>query len=586
MKNKHIFLGALIVSSNIINAQYEDKPLGTESVTVTNTYRPEIQDAFKINDNPIVEDKEVIEKREIKYNIFSFPVASTFVPAKATATTVDDEVFNPYFNNYALVGAGGYKSLRAELGIVEKIDDKNYIGGFIKHRSSGGGIDGVENPNGYNRSGLNLVYGNQTSEREWTINIGTNYSKFHWYGVHPDVNFTTLGITKVGDTQTYQDVTAGTKLHLYNKGLESIDANYTFFKDGFGAKESRLIFSPRFVVPISDKKLPILVKADWVTSKMENYRTNTHNGDYNYFILSAEPHITFTEDNYSVQLGAGVAHIVGDNQGNKDNSLLIYPKIKANVDLVPDIVIGYLGIDGGVSQNTYKTLSESNPHISIETSLLPTKKTYDIFAGLKGKLYHNISYNLRGAYKDEHQKALFTSSIYNTTLSVREPFEYGNTFNVKYDDVKTVSLFGELTFDLKDVKIDTYGLYNSYQTTNEDFAYNLPIIEAGLKTHVDFSPKVYADLHLYFVGDRRDYLRKKQLVGTNVVDIPPTEIKMAGYTDVNLTLGYNPTNQWTVFASGINLLNQKYFTYTNYRAQGIHAIIGAMYKFDFRKKQH
>lgn len=583
MKNKHIFLGALLLHLQIMNAQTDDNPLGTENITVTNTYRPEIQDAFKINDNPIIEDKEVIEKRDIKYNIYSFPVASTFIPAKANAATVDQEQPITYFNNYALLGVGGYQSIRAELGVVEKINHKNYIGGFIKHRSSGGGIKEVENPNGYNRSGLNLIYGNQTNTREWTVNLSSNYSKYHWYGVHPEISLNTLGITKVGDPQVYQDFKIGTELKLYNKTLESINANYTFFKDAYGANESRLIFSPKLLVPIADKKIPISLNADWLNSKMENYRTNAQNGSYNYLILSAEPHMVFQNQNYSIQLGAGIAHIAGYNQENKINNLLVYPKIKANVDLVPDIVIGYLGIEGGVTQNTLKTLSDTNPHISIENNLKPTKKNYDIYAGMKGKLYHNISYNIRGAYKNEQEKALFTSSVYNTTLSTREAFEYGNTFNVVYDDVKTVTLFGELTFDLKNAKIDVYGLYNSYQTINEDFAYNLPVFESGLKSHIKFSQKFYTDLHLYFVGDRKDFIRKKHIDNLNTVNTSRTEVLLSPYADLNITLGYNPTEKWTIFASGINLLNQKYYTYTNYRAQGINAMIGAIYKFDLKK---
>src|SRR5690606_33627363 len=154
---------------------------------------------------------------------------------------------------------------------------------------------------------------------------------------------------------------------------------------------------------------------------------------------------------YSVELGAGIGYINGDVKGDKDNSVLVYPKIKANIDLVPDIVLAYMGADGGVVQNSYHQFSIDNPYISPDLELMPTKVNFDIYAGLKGKLYHNISYNIKGSYKSEDQKALFTPNVFNHSLASREreEYEYGNSYRVIYDQVKTFSGFGELTFDFE-----------------------------------------------------------------------------------------------------------------------------------------
>ena len=71
-----------------MNAQEKDT-IGDQTVNVIKPYKPTISDAFKIKDNPKLNDSNVVKKKEIKYNIFSIPVASTFTPAKGKAATVD-----------------------------------------------------------------------------------------------------------------------------------------------------------------------------------------------------------------------------------------------------------------------------------------------------------------------------------------------------------------------------------------------------------------------------------------------------------------------------------------------------------------
>ena len=66
-------------------AQKKDENIGTEVVNVVKPYTPTISDAFKVKETPTLEDEDNTKKEEIKYNIFSFPVASTFTPAKGRA---------------------------------------------------------------------------------------------------------------------------------------------------------------------------------------------------------------------------------------------------------------------------------------------------------------------------------------------------------------------------------------------------------------------------------------------------------------------------------------------------------------------
>jgi hypothetical protein len=60
-----------------------------------------------------------------------------------------------------------------------------------------------------------------------------------------------------------------------------------------------------------------------------------------------------------------------------------------------------------------------------------------------------MSYNIRGSYINERNKALYRSNDYNENVS-NEDYAYGNSFQVVYDDMKTVSFSGDLKANFSD----------------------------------------------------------------------------------------------------------------------------------------
>ena len=98
LKIKLLVLGLLIFSINTISAQEEDN-LGTEVVNIVKPYSPAISDAFKVKENPLINDSTNTKKKEVIYSIFSVPVASTFTPAKGKAASVE-KISSPRTNNF------------------------------------------------------------------------------------------------------------------------------------------------------------------------------------------------------------------------------------------------------------------------------------------------------------------------------------------------------------------------------------------------------------------------------------------------------------------------------------------------------
>ncbi|MBX9807240.1 MAG: TonB-dependent receptor, partial [Flavobacteriaceae bacterium] len=106
----------------------KDENIGTEVVNVVKPYTPTISDAFKVNETPVLDDAENAKKEMIKYNIFSFPVASTFTPSKGKAEGVEKEKQAHLYSNYATFGVGNYGKINAELLVNQDLNNNDYVG--------------------------------------------------------------------------------------------------------------------------------------------------------------------------------------------------------------------------------------------------------------------------------------------------------------------------------------------------------------------------------------------------------------------------------------------------------------------------
>ncbi len=79
-------------------------------------------------------------------------------------------------------------------------------------------------------------------------------------------------------------------------------------------------------------------------------------------------------------------------------------------------------------------------------------------------------------------------TIYDNTNT--EGYAYGNSFDVVYDNVKTLSFFGELKADFsKNVSFGINGTFNSYSEKDQNEAWNLPALKIGSNLDFNITPK-------------------------------------------------------------------------------------------------
>jgi hypothetical protein len=421
-----------------------------------------------------------------------------------------------------------------------------------------------------------LIYGGQKQNFGWNAKVGGMYQTANWYGLPLDIlntEITKETLAKINPLHKYNNIYAEAGFEFRNIPFTNLDIHYNHFGDDFSTSENRFWVKPKIKTAFGTNVAQLGLVLDYVGTTYKNTGLATGNMEFTHLNLGAEPSVVLRDEDYSVQLGVGVYYNNGKVAGKTENNIYIYPQVKASYDLVKNIVIAYAGLEGGLKQNSYHSFVEQNPFVSPDLLVAPTDQKYNGYVGMKGKLDHMISYNIKASYTEERDKPLFMLNAWNSVAALK-PYQYANSFGVGYYDLRTLNLFGELRFDFEEnVSMGIYGEYNNYSTDAEE-AWNLPDIKAGADFKFDITDQWFAGVDLYYVGKRKDWFENADLMESKIVDVK-------SYADFNLKVGYRPTKNWTVFIKGNNLLNDQYSQWSNFDVQGIQILGGAMYKFDF-----
>lgn len=584
MKNLKIYFPLVITAlATQFSFGQEDENIGSEVVNVVKPYTPTISDAFKVKETPVIDDEDNTQKEEIQYNIFSFPVASTFTPAKGKAAGVDKEEKERIFSNYATLGVGNYGTINGELFLTHNFGRDSYVGGMIRHLSSQGGIKDVKLDDKFATTGLDVTYGSRNRDLSWNVDLGVKNQVYNWYGLpYENIFFDDATIENIEEKQVYNTIALGGKMAMEKSFFSDASMQFKRFSDDFGSGENRFWVKPNFDFEVMDYKVNADFVIDYVGGSFDRMYDVDAELKYSNIIFGAKPNFLYQQDDLSVQIGAGVFYTTGKLNDETDSKIFVYPNVKASYKIVGDILIGYAGAEGGLNQNSYADFVDQNPFVSPTLFIAPTDNKYDIYVGLKGKLANSVAFNVRGSYNYDEGKPIFASNYFDLSGANTEGYANGNSFNVSYDNVKTLSIFGEIKADFsKSVSLALNGQYNNYSTEFEAEAWNLPQLKIGANLDFDITDKWYAGANIFFVGERKDMITVQDDLTINPGTFTMQEVTLDSFFDLNAHIGYNYNDRLTFYLKGNNLANQQYNRWANFPVQGVQGMFGANYKFDF-----
>ena len=554
-----------------------------EVINVITSYTPTISDAFKIKKTPKIILSNTTSKKKLSYSIFSAPVASTFVPKSGVVKGIDVGKKERLFDNYLALGFGNYTTPFIEFFLHQNRKFETDYGIYLKYTSSENGVKNTFLNNEFSTLNLGGFY--LKEERGFTWKIGGNmYQKqYNWYGL-PNISFDNNIINSIAAEQTYGFYEVESEVVFEDSYFDNIKGALSLFDDKFGSKEVGFLLKPSLKIPLGFisknlSELELETNINYLQGEFEQNYLNNSNIKYSFFNLGIHPVYRVNWNKLSIKLGSKI-YLTSDIE-NSLTDILAYPDLEITYPLITNLINLYAGAGGDLYMNSFQKFSEQNQFVSPTLFLTQTNEQYNLFGGINGTISSNISFNVKASYKSDEDHALFvrnnskSNGVFNASTSLLG-YEYGNSFNVFYDDISTLSIFGEIEIDAsKRFSIGATIQTNSYSTTFQQEAWNLPKIEGAIYGEYK-NNNWYANANIFFVGSRMDV----QYNGTFPSTIASIE-SLDAFTDMNLNGGYHFSDFFSAFVKLNNILGTDYDRYANYNVLGFQALAGITYKFDF-----
>lgn len=575
MRKLFIFISAILISTISIAQETSKDTLKTEEILVVKPYTPKISDAFKIKINPTLDSLNQIQKENVSYSIFSIPVASTFTPSKGKAQTIKKASKERLFDNYITAGFGNFTSPLIEAYIHSGDPRYNDFGLFLNHHSSEGGIKDVLLNDSFANTRIDGYYKQYDRYYNWQINAGVQRELYNYYGLPSEMTFDDAFIESLDEKQIYKNFYVGGKVSFEDSVFKGVSAELVNLSDNYNSNEFRFLVKPKVEFPISTELINAEFSLDYLSGSFKQDYTTSNEVKYNFFNLGFSPNFEVLRDNLTLNLGAKLYY--ANDLEAETNEFYAYPNVDASLKLVDDVFILVAGVNGDLEQNSYRNFSQDNPYVSPTLNIQQTDKKYRAYIGAKGKLASNASFNFNVSHTNAENRPIFIKnpSLTNGSSSITHAFQAGNSFNIIYDNVKSLDFYGEITIDAsKEFNLGASINYSNFTPENEAEVWNTPEMRATVSANYN-NNSWFAGAKLFYRGETKDVGAESE-----IINITNSILTNESYIDLNFNGGYIFSDRLSAFAKINNALGKKYFSYTNYQVQTLQILAGITYKFD------
>jgi len=530
-----------------------------------------ITPAYRITERPAIVDT-VIPSPTVQYPLLNRNMRTeiTVTPIEPSKIKIVDPL-DKLYPGYVKLGIGNYASPLGEFYFNSMRNRKLNYGVALKHNSSFGNIKGYAPSSFDNTSGR--LFGDFFAGG-FRIQPEINYmnSGYHFYGIEDTTNFYSKDSLK----NRVQGIGGGIRFSNYTS-KDSAKLLYTFYTNHFYFHEFQ---QPTDTLALNAKNNSFSIG----TEMKYKFKRNVFNVDfdvnynqYNYnerdtaFLVGLEPHET---KNWLIHLRPTIS-----SYGKKwkvtygvdlnldtpaDTVFKVVPVVEAKYSLFNDMFIPYVGIDGGVQQQSFYTLNRTNQFMLSGARMLNTKTT-NIYYGIKGTLSKTISFNVRGFYKMYDNLPLFINDTILTDMY---------RFRVTYDRVNVLGFNASFSYQAGEkLKLDFMGEYNKYTTDIETYAWNLPEYIFTFRGNYNLFDKIYIKADFTLQGGR------KSPGGLFETDQTIANYDLGILADANLHLEYRYSKRLSAFLQFNNLAAQKYQRWYGYPVQGFQVMGGLTFGF-------
>lgn len=555
----------------LVSAQEKERKIETEVIRVEKDYTPTLREAVKVRQQARW-DSIVQKKIDISYNFPEFPVASTFVAAKAKPSAPPRPAREKVYSHYASIGAGSFGNVEGDFYGSYDFNRTQSLGYHFNHFSSQGGIDGVDLDDDFYDTRLGADFLSESREQTYRAFAEFSHQFYNWYGIPDNLPSPDFVLTNFDEGHNYIGAKLGGEVVFENAIFQKIEGEYKGFFDDFSSREHHLTAAAEFRLPINDYNLDWLVEIDGLNGQFDRDFFDNGAISYNVFNLGVSPTYRMTANDWTFDLGIKLFGSFDTENSNTD--VFLYPNILVNWSPAAGVFRFFGGFTGGLKQNSYREFVQTNPFVSPTLFITPTDTNFELSAGISGNLSSAITYTLKGAYSDIDNYAFFSLNPFSIG-NPPEAYTFGNSLGVVYDGLDQLEISGQINATIQNTEVQLSAALFDYSTDNLPEAFHLPEFTASVKVIHAFNAKWKLTADIFYVDERTD-----QQLFTGASFFEMRTLSLDSYIDANLRGDYRYNDRWSFFGRINNLLDEDYERFANYPVQGIQFMAGAVYRFD------
>lgn len=527
--------------------------LPTEQVDVIKSFNAKLLDAERQNLKPELPPLDTATRR-MDYNIVNRTLEVEYLPPKIRPLAMRGDALADVYNGY-IKGGGGLPAAFYLEGAYNILSENNFdLGIDILHHSANNN-NKVENQRfADNHVGLNGTY---YLEQGVAVNGQINYASdrvfFYGYNELNEELGRNISLAKEDVKQRFSILSAAAQ--VFNGERTVGDFNYEagvdfyFLQDNYAARENGFILNMGATKWFQEQHaLRIDLITDF-TSFKDTARYNLNN-----FFL--KPSFTFHGDNFKAKLGVNVA--------SHEDEFFFFPDVELSASVIPGLVTAFVGADGTLQKNTFRSLTDYNPFMVSQLRVENTKY-YNFYGGAKGNVGGLFDYQGKISYKTADNLALFVPDIITVNDTVSIP-----RFNVLYDTVNIFSISGTVSAPLfEDFELSGTIVQNFYSVSNQEKAWHLP----ALSLNVTAQYTALENNNLIFRGEL--FLEN----GVPFLNKDGEADNLNALFDVSVGAEYFVTDKIGIFGQINNLANNRRQRWQYYPVFGLNALFGVTARF-------
>ena len=533
-------------------------------------FNPTISDAQKIDLRPQPIDT-ILPELPVRYDIL--PVQAEVAARVDSISAARLSVLSPQprlYKGYVKGGFGLYSTPLGEIYWGQTRSRNNAYGVHARHFSSNGGIDDV-GPSDYSFNAVDGHYTHFLENHEVGGRLLYDRRRVSYFGfaANDSINDVIANTPAPDDAfkQIYSDIGfAGHLRSMYSDSsriAHDVGLQVHSYSNLTGSRETNVVITTglKKFDGAETYALDFLLDNNAYRAELGGVLGAARQ---NGTLLGLTPHVSTRGEKYLVTVGAG---IFVDAMGS--TSFHFFPKAYMSYSLFDDILVPYVGVEGGRQRNTLRSLTRENPWLIGAPSLTNTSLLYDLYGGLRGSFSRELGFDVRISKSRNSDLPLFVN-VPNA------PF--GDRMAVVYDRVDVLNISGELRYHVREAleltaRIDV----TTFETLRQTEAWNLPPYQLAFGAVYDIRNKLIVKAEAQFMGVRK--ARGSAIEGVPPPDVLYNTVELDAFLDLHLGLEYRYTKRLSVFLDMSNLSASKYERWYRYPVQRGLLMGGATYAF-------